>query len=47
MSLFYLFIYLLSSPVFAQDIEVNSIKIEGNSVIEDETFYLIFKSTLI
>ena len=46
MSLFYLFIYLLSSPVFAQDIEVNSIKIEGNSVIEDETIlsYIPFKS---
>ena len=46
MSLFYLFIYLLSSPVFAQDIEVTSIKIEGNSVIEDETIlsYIPFKS---
>ena len=46
MSLFYLFIYLLSNPVFAQDIEVNSVKIEGNSVIEDETIlsYIPFKS---
>jgi len=46
MSLFYLFIYLLSNPVFSQDIEVNSIKIEGNSVIEEETIlsYIPFKS---
>ena len=42
-----LFINLfLSNLVFADKIEVNSIKIEGNSVIEDETIlsYIPFKS---
>ena len=46
MRLSYLLIYFLSNLVFADKIEVNSIKIEGNSVIEDETIlsYIPFKS---
>ena len=46
MKLFYLLIYFSSNLVFSQNIEVNSIKIEGNSVIEDETIlsYIPFKS---
>ena len=46
MKLFYLLIYFSSNLAFSQNIEVNSIKIEGNSVIEDETIlsYIPFKS---
>ena len=46
MSLFYLLIFFLSNLSFAENIEVNSIQIEGNSVIEDETIlsYIPFKS---
>ena len=49
MKLFYLLIYFSSNLAFSQNIEVNSIKIEGNSVIEDETIlsYIPFKSELI
>ena len=46
MRLSYLLIYFLSNLVFADKIEVNSIKIEGNSVIEDETIFHIFLSNL-
>ena len=47
MSLFYLLIYFFSKS-FADNIEVNSIQIEGNSVIEDETIlsYIPFKSEI-
>ena len=46
MSLFYLLIFFLSNQSFAENIEINSIQIEGNSVIEDETIlsYIPFKS---
>ena len=46
MKLFYLLIYFSSNLAFSQNIEVNSIIIEGNSVIEDETIlsYIPFKS---
>lgn len=46
MSLFYLLIFFLSNLSFAENIEVNSIQIEGNIVIEDETIlsYIPFKS---
>ena len=49
MKLFYLLIYFSSNLAFSQNLEVNSIKIEGNSVIEDETIlsYIPFKSKLI